>query len=93
MKLRSIRGPLAVSALLLGLAGCSSFDSRPSYQEAANIRWDPTPELDNLSMRRVDMDNRAALIMDTNLRMFNEDVDRALLLDRPSRLTPYATPR
>jgi len=34
-------------------------------------------------------DHRIKRIMDTDMKLFIDDFDRALLLDRPSRLTPY----
>lgn len=63
--------------------GCSSGD-----KHTARFRSNPTPELDTLARRRTDIDNRLTITNDTNLRSFNEDIGRLLLLDRPSRLTP-----
>ncbi|MCC6675781.1 MAG: hypothetical protein IT436_01430 [Phycisphaerales bacterium] len=72
-----------------GLGACSSTPNDYSYQAAAEIRKDVTPELDGLNRRRVDMDNDFAMTADTNGRAFNDDLDRAFFLDRPSHLTRY----
>ncbi|MFM9957656.1 MAG: hypothetical protein ACKVZJ_06250 [Phycisphaerales bacterium] len=74
-------GALAGAALLCGVGGCAS--------RAHSYRSNPSPELDTLSMRRDDMDNRMTVTNDTNLRQFNRDVGYFFLLDRPSRLTPH----
>ncbi|MCG3123033.1 MAG: hypothetical protein GIKADHBN_01441 [Phycisphaerales bacterium] len=74
----------AVAVAALG--GCKSQDY--SYEAAEEIRGNATPELDTLYQRRVDMDNAVALTMDENGRMFNQDMGRFWLLDRPSRLSP-----
>jgi len=71
-----------------GLGACSSSGTY-SERAAAEIRSDVTPELDGLNRRRVDMDNDFAMSMDTNGRAFNDDLDKALFLNTPSRLTPY----
>ena len=70
-----------------GLAGCSAQQSR-----LASYRSNPTPELDTLSQRHDDIDNRLTVTNDTNLRQLNEDIGKALLLDRPSRLSIKGVP-
>lgn len=72
-----------------GLGACSSSSGTYSERAAAEIRSDVTPELDGLNRRRVDMDNDFAMSMDTNGRAFNDDLDKALFLNTPSRLTSY----
>jgi hypothetical protein len=76
-----------------GLGACSSTPDDYSYRAAEEIRDDVTPELDGLSRRAVDRDNDMAMSFDTNGRAFNDDIDRALFLNTPSRLTPYPHPR
>ncbi len=78
---------LATLAAAAGLAGCSSQDSR-----LAAYRMNPTPELDTLSQRHDDIDNRLTVTNDTNFRQLNEDIGKALLLDRPSRLSIKGVP-
>lgn len=79
---------LAIGAAA-GLGACSSTPDDYSSQAAAEIRSEVTPELAGLNRRRVDMDNDFALSVDTNLRAMNDDIDRALFLNTPSRLTPF----
>ncbi len=79
-------GVMLVGAAALVAGGCGS-DSQVS-----RIRSNPTPELDTLSQRPDDIDNRIAITNDTNLRMFNYDLGRFFLLDRPSRLSNYSPP-
>lgn len=76
---------LAASAAFA--VGCSAQQSR-----LAAYRANPTPEVDTLAQTHDDIDNRLTVTNDTNLRMLNEDIGRALLLDRPSRLTPKNIP-
>lgn len=87
----TVRGCAAVIAGLLGaslaLGGCASSQDY-SHQAAAEIRANATPELDTLYQRPVDIDNAIALTFDENGRMFNQDLGRFWLLDRPSRLSP-----
>ena len=79
-----------ICAALALIAGCSSSDY--SYQAAADIRGDVSPDQDWLAHRPVDVKNAFAIAEDENLRMMNEDLARFLLIDRPSHLsqTPIA---
>jgi hypothetical protein len=81
-----------VAALIPLLAGALGGCSWSLGRDAA-IRADPTPELDTLSQRPVDIDNQFAFMADENWRMFNQDFNRAFYLDRPSRLTREPIPR
>ncbi|MBL8764620.1 MAG: hypothetical protein JNM07_10170 [Phycisphaerae bacterium] len=81
--------PLAAT-VVVGLAGgCQS----ESERQLAEIRRNPTPELDTLSQRHDDIDNTLTVMADENFRMLNEDLGRFWLLDRPSRLSPTRMPR
>ena len=73
---------LAASALLLG--GCSESES-----QLADARFNPTPELNNLTDRPDDQDNRIHSNFDTNWRSMSRDLGVFFLLDRPSHLSPY----
>ena len=77
-----------VTILAAGLVGCSG-----SLGRDASLRADPTPELDTLYQRPVDVDNSMAIMSDENWRMFTEDLGRAFYTDRPSRLTREPVPR
>ena len=93
--MKCLKPVIAVSSValtcLLG-TGCSS-SSDYSEKLASEVRSDPTPSLDTLSQRRTDMDNAIAVTEDENWRMFNQDLGRFWLLDRPSLLTPEPLPR
>ncbi len=79
----------AAAALLLGAGGCSDY----SHQIASDVRANPTPELMTLWERPVDVDNHIAITRNTNFRSMWEDLGRAMLLDRPSPMTPEPMPR
>jgi hypothetical protein len=90
-KFKAVNAVIAsLGFVTLALGGCYT---TVSEEEAAAIRMDATPELDTLNEREVDMDNMTALTFDENGRMFNADLRRAFMLDRPSRLTPMPMPR
>jgi len=78
---------LSVMALL---GGCYSDDAAG---RDAKVRANLTPELETLSMRPIEVDNRETLTIDENLRMANEDWNRMWLMDRPSRLARPRVPR
>lgn len=85
------RSVVAVSLLTTAVLGACASDDY-SYTAAKEIQGNATPNLDTLSQRRVDIDNTIAVTFDTNGRLFNEDMGRFWLLDRPSRLTPTPMP-
>lgn len=87
---KSLTVALGAATLLLG--ACSS-GPPSSYERAAQIRDNPTPQLVTLSQREVDLKNDFALMVDENMRMAREDLRRLFLLHRPSRLTRYPIPR
>ncbi len=70
------------------LTGCGSGDAQLDA-----VRADPTPELDSLYQRPVEIDNKLTLMADENWRMFWQDLGRATYVDRPSRLTPETVPQ
>lgn len=90
------RSPAAVTVsslvvvALLAAGGCASDYSESA---AASIRRNPSPNMDTLYQRPVDIDNALAVMWDTNWRMFNEDLGRAMYLDKPSMMTPEPMPR
>lgn len=83
---RSLLASAAVTALV-GLSGCvTNYSEHPGHAE---VRGQVTPELITLDEREIDSDNRIGITNNANLRMLWMDLRRAMLLDRPSRLTPY----
>ena len=56
------------------------------------VRNNLTPELMTLDERPVEVSNRVALTFNANKRMIWGDLNRASLMDRPSRLTPHPMP-
>jgi hypothetical protein len=86
---------LTPACLALGLAaaiaGCSGGDTASGRHAA--VRSNPTPELDTLYQRPVEIDNRLTLTDDENWRMFTQDLGRFWFVDRPSRLTREPVPR
>lgn len=85
---RGLAGTVACVAIA-GLVGCAS---GPAAQRDAAVRSNPTPEMETLSQRLVDVENMQAVAVDENLRMANEDLNRFFLLDRPSRLSRWRMP-
>ncbi len=84
------RGLLIAAALCTaGMAACSS---SPVSKRDAEVRNNPTPELETLSERPIDVANDQAVTVDENLRMANEDWNRFWLMDRPSRLERWRMP-
>jgi hypothetical protein len=72
------------------LVGCSG--NGPAARDAA-VRANPTPELQTLQQRPIEVDNAMVLTSDENLRMAWQDLGRMWLTDRPSRLARERIPR
>ena len=72
-----------VACLLL--AGCAS----ESRTQLAEIRANPSPQEITLTQRQDDIDNALTVQFDTDLRSMNRDLGVLLLLQGPSRLSPY----
>lgn len=75
---------LVLVAVGVALGGCSS-------SRAEKYRLNATPDVDTPSMTHEEIENRATVMRDENLRAVNSDIGRALMFDRPSRLTPHPT--
>lgn len=69
------------------LAGCAQ-----ENLQHTKIRTDLTPELQTLNRRPVEVRSQTSLVFNSDWRQFWDDTQRALLLDRPSRLSPIAVP-
>lgn len=83
-------GLAAASAFLVALVGGCGGTNNLQGESVSAIRLNPTPVEQTLTMTRDDLDNRIyGVTFDQNLLMANEDLLRALLLERPSRLSWY----
>ncbi|NBB83247.1 MAG: hypothetical protein GVY28_07555 [Alphaproteobacteria bacterium] len=71
--------------MLLAVVGCSDKIT------AQDIRHDMPGDLHTPAETREQYNNRTALTATVNLRKFNQDVMRLLLLDRPTRGLSYPT--
>ncbi len=94
--MRTTRRTIAALALAAAACsvGCSSSSNAPRHAgDVSAIRANPSPAMHTLAGRHTDAKNRRTVTIDTNLRMFTEDWERAMFLDRPSRLTMYPTTR
>lgn len=74
------------SASVACLGGCAG-------NSVAGLRLSPTPELLTLADTHNEAMNNVAANTDLNWRMFNEDLARTFLLQRPSRLSYAPIPR
>lgn len=77
-----------LAAGVLGMGACSL----DVFSRHAAIRNSPTPELETLHQRSVDISNAWTIMDDENWRMFTQDLGRFWYTDRPSRLTREPIP-
>jgi hypothetical protein len=89
MKKIDTRNLVAAAALLAALAatGCTTAGTQHS-----KVVHNLTPELLSTDQRSVDVQNMTSLTWNTNNRMFWDDLSRAALTDRPSRLSKHPVP-
>ena len=78
---------MVLAAGLLSSAGCNSGE-----RQAFWFRRNATPELSHIGRSNGQVKNDHARIIDNNGRMIKDDLDRLLLLDENSRLSPYTSP-
>ena len=91
--IRMSRKPVFVSralgvasvASLLALGGCAS----DSEQQLADIRSNPTPELQTLTERPGDIKNQLTIDFNTEARSLSRDIGILFMTESPSRLSPY----
>ena len=85
-----IAGLTAITAAVVLLAGCKSINpdsvGNVSYKAIAG---NPTPELQGLSERPIDIDRNIWMTANQNWRMMYGDLGRFLYFDHPSTLSPY----
>jgi hypothetical protein len=86
-----VAATLAALTLAGSLGGCAS-SGRNDGGRHSDIQGDLSPELDTLTLRPIDFDNRMYYTWDTNGRMFWGDLLKASYQDRPSRLVNAPTP-
>lgn len=72
---------LLAAAMVSGLSGCTT-----GGRQHRAIAGNPTPELFSMTKRQVDYDNMVVKTFNTNGRAAWDDISRAALLNRPSRL-------
>lgn len=78
--------PMACVTLPLA-AGCSS--SNPNDVSISAIRGSLTPEITGVSQTGYDQANSHAIIHNIQWRAASDDLDRIMLMDQPSTLSPY----
>ena len=74
---------MALLMLVTALSGC--------YAKRNSLYRNPTPELDGIQERYVDVRRNWAITDNANKRMFINDLGRTWYTNHPSRLTPYPT--
>ncbi|MEM1330334.1 MAG: hypothetical protein AAGG07_07220 [Planctomycetota bacterium] len=94
MSVRRVAAALGVCAGVFVLVGCGSQErAMTSEEQAEKLRRNLTPELYNLHQRPTEVRNEYAVMVNENLRMMKQDLWRALLIDRQSRLAREPIPR
>ena len=69
------------------LTGCGTGARQgPSF---GSILADPTPELQGLYERPVDVNRNFAIVKNAHLRLLSNDLGRTFYTNHPSRLSPY----
>lgn len=81
-KSRKVLGGLVLLSMVSLLGACSQEIT------AQDLRNNPTPELQSMSLTTEQRNNRYARMIDTNFRQIPDDIDQILLLDRPVRFSP-----
>lgn len=71
----------------LALGGCNG-----NRLTVGEIRRNPTPELDHTARSTGQVRNDHARILDSHGRMFWDDLERLLLVDRNRTTSPYIAP-
>lgn len=79
----------ALAAAAAATVGCNAPYSSATHDAFVS---NPTPTLDGITDRSVDIRNRIAITNDTNLRILQEDLMVFSLFDRPRRTTKFPIP-
>jgi hypothetical protein len=89
---RTAARALALTTLALLSVGLGACGGNAQSTAAGDVRNNITPELSTLTSRPVDLKNDRALVANYNWRIMSQDFNRAMFLDRPSRLTHLPMP-
>lgn len=84
---------IAGLAALAGVGGCQSSGLKDDGGRLAAVRSDGAPELVTYDQRQFDLDNQTSHTWNTNMRGALDDLQRAMLLNSPSRLTRFPVNR
>jgi len=76
-----------LAVLAAALAGCHSNKAEPTT--FGSVSWNPTPDVQTLDERPIDIDAHIAAANDHDLRNFSHDLGRVFYTDHPSRLSPF----
>lgn len=82
---------VGAAAMLLSAGGCSSAPETDRVT-VDTLRDNMTPEMQGVGLSPDQRRNRHIRTVNTSLRQVWDDLDEILLLDRPSRMSPYPIP-
>ena len=89
----TIAGAMLTGCTASARHGASAADNSRTYTRTyvslGSILADPTPELQGLYERPVDVYRNFAIVNNVNLRLLSNDLGRTFYTNHPSRLTPY----
>jgi len=87
MKIKNMSGLVVLAVGAVALGGCATQDATHN-----RVVHNLTPEMLSLNQRPVDAQNMTSLTWNADNRMLWNDLSRAALTDRPSRLSRYPVP-
>lgn len=82
---------VGASAMLVTAGGCSSTPESDRVT-VDSLSRDMTPEMQGVGLSPEQRRNRHIRTINTSMRQVWDDLDEILLLDRPSRMSPYPIP-
>lgn len=82
--MKTLASMIVVSVVAMSLTGCNN--NRVTYK---SVTSDLTPELQATAQTPREFHNDFAVMANTNLRGFWDDLARVFYTDHPSRLSPY----
>lgn len=83
----TIRRAACLTLALSAAVGFGCTSGSTTMDQRSEVLWDQTPSMATLENRWDDNTNMFMYTCNTNLHMAVSDLNRALLIDRPSRLT------
>lgn len=84
--MKSIIGLTVLAGSVLLASGCATNPNDVSFRA---LKREPAPELFSTTERVSDAERHLAINVDTNWRLFWDDLARASLQDQPSKLSPF----